>query len=148
MRTLNQSALVGKLWADVSSGADLLNLDYLKISGGSMKLIALALALFSFGAFANTLDCRENINGSLHKYQIRFENGSPTFITINSVNYPARGFYDSGARFVAISTETDSDVYEFSYHMDHVPGPYRFSRITLTTYYSGAREILCRMIEY
>ncbi len=113
-----------------------------------MKLIALALALCSFSAFANVLDCRENIEGALHNYQIIFDGGTPSTIKINGMSFPARGFYDSGARFIAISAETDSDVYEFSYHMDNVPGPYRFSKITLTTYFGGAREILCRMNEF
>lgn len=112
-----------------------------------MKIIALALALFSFGAFANILDCRENIAGSLHSYQIIFEGGAPSTIRINYVDYPARGFYDYAARYIAISAEADSDVYEFSYSMDSAPVPYRFSKVTLTTYYSGTREIFCRMKE-
>ncbi|MES2525484.1 MAG: hypothetical protein V4598_00290 [Bdellovibrionota bacterium] len=110
-----------------------------------MKLIALALALFSFSAIAETLDCRENLAGSYNSYQIQFEGGAPQTITINTAIYPARGYYDYSSRWIAISAETENDVFEFSYNMDQAPGRYHFSKINLTTYYNGHREILCRL---
>lgn len=110
-----------------------------------MKLIALALALFSFSALASTLDCRETLNGSYSSYKIEFDGANPTSININGDSYSAH--MDMNESWVTIYADSGYDVYEFSFDTTNFPALNRFSRINLTTYYSGSREILCRYKE-
>lgn len=111
-----------------------------------MKLIALAIALFSLQAMASTLDCRENnpVTGPMI-YKITFkEEGTPSEMWVNFEQAQARGLYDLDTRMIYISAEVSGEVYEIAYSMNGELPAHRFIPVSLTTYYGGERTILCR----